>query len=41
MEKWQTIKEYHNYDISNFGNIRNNKTKKKPKFTRSVKDKPC
>jgi hypothetical protein len=24
MEEWQTIKEFPNYDISNFGNIKNN-----------------
>ena len=27
-EEWQTINEYKNYDVSNFGNIRNNKTGK-------------
>ena len=28
MEEWQTISEYSNYDVSNFGNIKNNKTDK-------------
>ena len=28
MEEWQVINEFPNYDISNLGNIRNNKTGK-------------
>lgn len=28
MEEWRTIKEYPNYDISNLGNVRNNKSGK-------------
>jgi hypothetical protein len=28
MEEWQTIDNFQNYDISNFGNVRNNKTGK-------------
>jgi hypothetical protein len=28
MEEWQIISEYPNYDVSNFGNIKNNKTGK-------------
>ena len=28
MEEWQTISEYSNYDVSHFGNIKNNKTDK-------------
>jgi hypothetical protein len=33
MEEWRIIKEYPNYDISNFGNIKNNKTSKIMKQT--------
>jgi hypothetical protein len=33
MEEWQTIKEFPNYDISNFGNIMNNKTGKSLKLS--------
>jgi len=33
MEEWRIIKEYPNYDVSNFGNIKNNKTSKIMKQT--------
>lgn len=26
MELWKTIKDYENYEISNFGNVKNKKT---------------
>ena len=34
MEEWRTIKQFPNYDVSNFGNIRNNKTAKMMKLCR-------
>lgn len=26
MEEWQAIKDFPNYSVSNFGNVKNNKT---------------
>ena len=36
IEEWKTIKDLHNYDVSNFGRVRNNKTCRilKPKLIR-------
>jgi len=34
MEEWRTINQFPNYDVSNFGNVRNNKTTKMMKLCR-------
>lgn len=39
MEEWRVIIDYPNYSISNFGNIKNNKTNKQMKI--NVKSDYC